>query len=60
MNTQIRYDTIEVFNVNLKAECDQFNLTLETKTKKKRQCQVRLMCKVNSPGVVMFDFAVFS
>jgi len=28
-----RYDTIEEFNVNSKAECDQLNLAHETKTK---------------------------
>jgi len=30
---QIRYDTIEEFNVESKAECDQLNLAHETKTK---------------------------
>jgi len=29
----LRYDTIEEFNVNSKAECDQLNLAQETKTK---------------------------
>jgi len=29
----IRYDTIEVFNVDSKAECDQLKLAHETKTK---------------------------
>jgi len=29
----IRYDTIEEFNVDSKAECDQLNLAHETKTK---------------------------
>jgi len=29
----MRYDTIEEFNVDSKAECDQLNLALETKTK---------------------------
>jgi len=29
----IWYDTIEEFNVDLKAECDQLNLAHETKTK---------------------------
>jgi len=33
----IRYDTIDEFNVDSEAECDQLNLALETKTKK-RQC----------------------
>jgi len=31
------YDTIEEFNVNSKAECDQLNPAQETKTNK-RQC----------------------
>jgi len=30
----IRYDMIEEFNVDSKAECDELNLALETKTKK--------------------------
>ena len=33
----VRYDTIEEFNVDSKAECDQLNLAHETKTNK-RQC----------------------
>jgi len=33
----MRYDTIEKFNVDSKAECDQLNLAHETKTNK-RQC----------------------
>ena len=32
-----RYDTIQEFNVDAKAECDQLNLAHKTKTKK-RQC----------------------
>jgi len=35
----IRYDTIEEFNVDSKAECDQLNLAHETKTSK-RQCSL--------------------
>jgi len=35
----IRYDTIEEFNLDSKAECDQLNLAHETKTNK-RQCPV--------------------
>jgi len=31
----IRYDAIEEFNVDSKAECDQLNLAHETKTNKK-------------------------
>jgi len=30
---RIRYDTIEEFSVDSKAECDQLNLAHETKTK---------------------------
>jgi len=33
----LRYDTVEEFNVDSKAECDQLNLAYET-TNKKRQC----------------------
>jgi len=29
-----QYDTIEEFNVDVKAECDQLNLAHQTKTKK--------------------------
>ena len=35
----IRHDTIEEFNVDSKAECDQLNLAHETKANK-RQCPV--------------------
>jgi len=33
----IQYDTIEEFNVNYKAECEQLNLAHVTKTKKNKQ-----------------------
>jgi len=36
-NSAIRYETIEEFNADSKAECDQLNLAQETKTNK-RQC----------------------
>jgi len=32
---QIRHDTIEEFNMDSKAECDQLNLAHETKTNQK-------------------------
>jgi len=35
----IRYDTIQEFNVDSQAECDQLNLAHRTKTNN-RQCQV--------------------
>jgi len=34
MHSIFWYDTIEEFNVNLKANCDQLNLAHETKIKK--------------------------
>jgi len=33
----VRYDTIRELNMDSKAECDQLNLTHETKTNKKAQ-----------------------
>jgi len=32
----LRYDTIEEFNVDSKAECDQHNLAQETRTNKRQ------------------------
>jgi len=44
----IRYDTIEEFNVDSKAECDQLNLTHETKTNKH-------LCPLSSVQVQSFN-----
>jgi len=33
LSRQTRYDTVEEFNVDSKAECNQLNLAHETKTK---------------------------
>jgi len=47
-----RYDTIEEFNVDSKAECDQLNLAHETKPKKDASAnlaQYRFKIREGSP-----------
>jgi len=47
----IRYDTIQEFNVDWKAECDQLNLAQETKTKNAsaQLVQYRFKIRESSP-----------